>query len=206
MLPTRYIPKSPADFIGDAKTVSLQLGRVATDAKAHANAPIKVLFNGEPGIGKSAVSRYLITLLGANPSDKWSYKKYNGTQIKLETVEEIARDLHYCDIYGAYRIIWIEEADMIPAVAQVRFLTLLDDLPDGAAVICTSNCKVDEFKKRFQTRFKIYEMAPPLEHEVQGLLRKFLTDERTITHIAFGAAGNVRAALIDAESALQAAA
>ena len=110
------------------------------------------------------------------------------------------------DLFGKYRLIWIEEADAIPAAAQTRFL-LLDDLPAGAAVVATSNCKLEDFKKRFQTRFKIYEVEPPAPHEIETLLRRVgLADERTIKNIATFACGCVRQALLDAESALQAAA
>ena len=110
-----------------------------------------------------------MSLLGCNA--KWSARKLNGTQVKIETVEEIANDLHYQDLFGTYRFIWIEEADALPPIAQVRFLTLLDDLPNGCAVVCTSNCKIDEFKGRFQTRFKIFEIDPPAPHELEALLR-----------------------------------
>jgi DNA polymerase III delta prime subunit len=203
-LPSLYTPTSPDDFIGPAAKVAVLLQRAVRDALEADKAPIKVLFNGEPGIGKSALAKYLMHLLGCDP--RWSVKKYNGTQVKIETVEEIANDLHYRDMFGSYRLIWIEEADVIPALAQVRFLTLLDDLPNGCAVVCTSNCKLDEFKKRFQTRFKIYEVEPPAPHEVETLLRKFLTNPRDITNIATFACGNVRQALLDAETSLQAAA
>jgi replication-associated recombination protein RarA len=203
-LPSLYVPKSPEEFIGDAAKVARQLQRVVSDARAAGNAPIKILLNGEPGIGKSALAKYFIQLLGCDP--KWSTKKYNGTQVKMETAEEIAADFHYRDMFGDYRVIWIEETDAIPAAAQVRWLTLLDDLPYGCAVVCTSNCKLEEFKKRFQTRFKIYEVEPPTPQEIQMLLRKFLTNPMHINNIATFACGNVRQALLDAESCLQAAA
>lgn len=188
--------------MGPASQVALLLQRIVKDAMDADRAPVKILFNGEPGIGKSALAKYLMQLLGSDP--KWSTKKYNGTMVKIEKVEEIANDLHYRDMFGGYRLIWIEEADAVPAVAQVRLLTLLDDLPSGTAVVCTSNCKLDEFKKRFQTRFKIFELEPPSAEDIRTLLGRFLTDKRAITQIATFACGNVRAALLDAELALQA--
>jgi len=203
MLPSQYVPLRPEDFIGDAAKIARQLQRVVNDALAADLAPIKILFNGEPGIGKSALAKYLLHLLGCDP--KWSTKKYNGTQVDKECVEELANNLHYRDMFGTYRLIWIEEADAIPAVAQIRFLTLLDDLPAGCAVVCTSNCTLDEFKKRFQTRFKVYELEAPKDHEIAGLLGKFLTNKTAITNISTMACGNVRGAMLDAEMSLQAA-
>ena len=203
-LPSLYVPQSPEDFIGDAAKYARLLNRVVTDAKAAGNAPIKVLFNGEPGIGKSALARYFIQLLGANP--KWSVTKLNGTQVKIEKVEEIAQALWYREMFGSYRVVWIEEADAIPTVAQVRLLTMVDDLPSGCAVICTSNCVAADFVKRFQTRFKVYEVDAPSAADIHVLLGKFLTNKQTITQIAEFSCGNVRAALLDAETALQSAA
>jgi DNA polymerase III delta prime subunit len=203
-LPSLYKPTCPEEFIGDAANVARELQRAVRAALDHDCAPVKVLFNGEPGIGKSALALYLQSLLGCHP--KWSTKKYNGTQVKLETLEDIARDLQFRDMFGAYRMIWIDEADAIPSAAQIRFLTLLDDLPNSCAVVCTSNCKLEDFAKRFQTRFKIYEIEPPKSHEVAGLLRLWPLRESDISQISTFACGNVRAALLDAERALQAAA
>ena len=202
-LPSLYSPTTPEEFIGPAAHVARLLQRAVADALANGNAPVKVLFNGDPGIGKSELAKYLMRLLGCDA--KWSVKKYSGTDVDIECVREIAKDLHYKDLFGAYRLIWIEEADAIPPAAQTRFLLLLDDLLPGAAVVATSNCKPDEFKKRFQTRFKIYEVEPPAPHEIETLLRRVgVTDPRTIKNIATFACGCVRQALLDAESALQA--
>jgi replication-associated recombination protein RarA len=176
---------APADFIGDAANTARLLQALVKAAQAQDHAPIKVLLNGEPGIGKSALVKYLILLLGTS---KHSVSKFNGTQMKLEVVEEIADRLHYRDLYSDYQMIQIEEADLIPRVAQNRFLTVLDDLPRGAAVVCTSNCTLEE---------------PPATHEVESLLRRWPLRELDIKNIAVFSAGNVRAALLDAEAALQ---
>jgi replication-associated recombination protein RarA len=202
MLPSLYIPKSPSDFIGPAARCAKLLERAVADAIAADRAPLKILLNGEPGIGKSALARYLMGLLGC---DKWSCKKYSGTDVDVEQVRDISADLHYKDLFGGWRLIWIEEADLVPATAQNRFLLLLDDLPPGSAVVCTSNCKQADFKRRFETRFKLYELDPPSAEEIQTLLRRFIPPAQAI-QIATFACGNVRAALLDAEQALQAAA
>jgi len=203
LLPSLYSPSSSEEFIGSASKIALLLQKVVKDAEASSKAPFRILFNGEPGIGKSALAKYLMHLLRCDP--RWSVRKLNGTQVRIETLEEIAADLHYKDLFGNWRLIWIEEADAVPTVAQVRLLTILDDLPNGTAIVCTSNCKLADFRKRFQTRFKIYEVEAPGPEEIQGLLKKFLNDPRTILNIATFACGNVRQALLDAESALQAA-
>jgi DNA polymerase III delta prime subunit len=203
MNPTQYVPKSPADFIGPAAGVATLLSKAVVHARSGGNDPLKFLFNGPPGVGKSELVRYLQCLLGC---DKWSTTKFNGTQIKLEVVEEIAASLHYKSLFNDYRLVWIDEADQIPRVAQCRFLTLLDELPAGAVIACTSNCKLKEFEDRFQSRFQVFEVERPSQDDIAKLLGNFLTDAGTIQQIATFACGNVRQALLDAQSALQMAA
>jgi replication-associated recombination protein RarA len=201
MLPSLFIPQSPDDFVGPAQKHALILQRVVKDALANGNAPLKLLFNGEPGIGKSSLARYFIQLLGVS---KWSTTKLNGTSLTKERVEELAKCFQYKDLYGTYRVLWIEEADTIPPVAQINFLTFMDDLPSGAAIVATSNCSTTDFVARFQTRFKLHEVDPPGPVEVAALLRRFMIDEVAIQNISTFACGNVRAALHDAELTLQA--
>ena len=117
-------------------------------------------------MGKSALVAYLQQLLGCN---KWNTIKLNGTQCKVETIQEIAQQLACTCLFGDWRMLWIDEADAIPPVAQVRFLTLLDDLPRGIAIACTSNCKLRDFEERFQTRFQAFEIAPPTTEEIVSL-------------------------------------
>ena len=152
-----FTPKSVDDFIGNniierqsgdqtgARLVALQIEKAVRLADKHGQTPLKFLFNGKPGLGKSALVQYLQTLT-----------KLNGTECKMEKIEDIAANLHYKNLFGDWRMLWIDEADEIPRVAQVRFLTLLDDLPHGVVVACTSNCKLEDFENRFQTRFQAF--------------------------------------------------
>ncbi len=91
----------------------------------------------------------------------------------------------------------------IPPVAQVRFLTLLDDVPRGVTVACTSNCKLRDFEERFQTRFQAFEIAQPTTEEIISLLRRHLPDEPEVVNAATFADGNVRQALLDAKGLMQ---
>jgi replication-associated recombination protein RarA len=202
-----FVPKSANDFIGagatqhgsGAKAVALHIERIVHQAKAADNTPIRILMNGNPGLGKTALALYLQNLLGC---DKWSTTKLNGTQLKIELIEEIAKSLHYRGLFGDYRCVHIDEADEVPRVAQVRFLSLLDDLPDGVAVVCTSNCKLKDFENRFQTRFQVFEIQPPAVNEIQAMLCDYI-NQPTAKHIANFACGNVRQALLDAIGVLQ---
>jgi DNA polymerase III delta prime subunit len=215
----QFIPQSADDFIGEnivsrqagdqtgARLVAQQLARAVRLANQNGRTPLKFLFNGKPGLGKSALVQYLLHLLGCN---KWSTTKLNGTQLngtqcKIEMIEEIAASFRYKSLFSEWRMLWIDEADEIPRVAQVRALTLVDDLPDGVVVACTSNCALSDFEARFQTRFQVFELAPPPPAEIEKLLVRIAPQipVRSLGQIAAFACGNVRQALLDAQGALQ---
>jgi len=208
-----FVPRCLDDFIGrqiierqsgdtwiGARLIAELLVQGVQLANANQHSPLKYLLNGRPGLGKSALVAYLQHLLGCN---KWNTTKLNGTQCKVEMIEEIAQHLACTSLFGDWRLLWIDEADAIPPVAQVRFLTLLDDLPPGVAIACTSNCKLRDFEERFQTRFQAFEIAPPSTEEIVTLLRRYLPDEPEIINAATFADGNVRQALLDAKGLVQ---
>ncbi len=204
MLPSKYHPQSPDEFIGQgpcgARTLAGLIQKMVRTARANDNAPLKLLLPGPPGTGKSELALYLQQLLGC---DRFTTSKLNGTEVKIETVERLAATVRSKSMFNDYQLIWIDEADEIPRVAQVRFLTLLDDLPNGVAVICTSNTSMRNFEDRFQSRFQAFEIKPPSQQEIEWLLRQWV-DGSTATAIAECARGNVRQALLDAQGALQA--
>jgi hypothetical protein len=80
--------------------------------------------------------------------------KLNGTELIIEKIKDIVHDLCCKNLFGDYRIPWIDEADEIPRITQIRLLTVLDDLKPGVVIVCTSNCKLADFENRFQTRFQ----------------------------------------------------
>ena len=72
-------------------------------------------------------------------------------------------------------------------------------------VACTSNCALADFENRFQTRFQVFEIAPPPPQDIQKLLVRIAPEisPRDASQIANFACGNVRQALLDAQGALQ---
>jgi hypothetical protein len=126
--------------------------------------------------------------------------------VRIEEVEELSARRHYRDLFGEYRVLRIEEVDKVPHVAQVSLLTLLDDLPSHNAMVCTSNCKLNELEVRFQRRFTVIELAPPSAEDICQLLSTRWPALRSDTarQIATFACGNVGQALRDADAALAA--
>ena len=200
--PTKSTPLAPEDFVGEAADYARIIDGIVRDSRSNGCEAIKLLLNGVPGIGKSALVRYLAHRLGC---DQFNITKLNGTQIRLETVEELSRSLCYAALSGDYTLLWIDEADTINRLAQVRFLTMIDDIRDGVAIACTSNCKVEEFEPRFQSRFQVCELSAPTAAHIETLLRRWPLQAEDIASIAKGARGNVRQALLDARTALNAA-
>ena len=71
-------------------------------------------------------------------------------------------------------------------------------------MLCTSNCGVNDLEERFQSRFLLFDLAPPTGEEIEELLKILAAPlaAPVIKQIATFACGNVRKALLDADSAL----
>ena len=197
-MPQDYTPTVPSDFIGDARLTAAFLPKLIAASRAAGRSPIKLLLSGPPGTGKSEIARHLAALLKVS---KWSVTKLNGTQVRVDKLDELTASLQLTDLFGDYRIVQIDEADAIPTVAQVRMLTVLDDLPRGVVVVCTSNASLKAFEPRFQSRFQFFEFRPVPQPDIEQLLTvRWEVPVQQAKMIALGACGNVRAALLDTQT------
>ncbi len=197
MIPSSFKPKVSADFVGPAALIARQLEALAKLAEG---SPVAVLLHGPPGVGKSQLAAFFVRCLGAERT----VHKYNGTDIRIEEVNSMARDLHYRDMFGKTRVWQIEEVDKVPTVAQVRLLTLLDDMPSGTAFVCTTNVNPEKLEERFQTRFTVITVPAPPSSEIAALLKALNVLPQAAVRIAELCCGNVRAALKDADAELSA--
>lgn len=116
-----------------------------------------------------------------------------------EKADHLAYDLQLRSMFDGYRVWQIEEIDRVTKDAQVRLLTVLDDLPPQTAVIGTSNCEVKDFEERFQRRFKVAELTAPKSEDIHALLVRLGTPDTGARRISFGCGGNVGQALEDAD-------
>lgn len=210
-----FQPRSVDDFIGDlvshkgdnvagcgARALAGHLQNAIAFANAHGRESQCLLLAGRSGLGKSMLAKFLQHLTGCN---KWNTTKLNGTELKVEKMQEIAQQLATTNLFGDWRMLWVDEADAIPAVAQVRLLTLLDDLPKGVIVVFTTNENLRNFEDRFQSRFQAFRLDPPAASEIVLLLKRYLPewDVRELFRIAEFACGNVRQALKDTKGLVE---
>lgn len=203
ILPSKFIPHTAADFIGTgdfgAGTAAQEIESLVANSRANGHASFAILLNGRPGIGKSALSRWLIQDLLA--VDRFCIHRKNGTEIDKEVVNELATKLPYRAMYGEYNAIQFEECDLMSLAAQGRMLTYLDDLNEsvGTVLLCTSNCQLKDFEPRFSSRFNVFELQPPTSGEIATFLGKWINHPAACAEIARLANGNVRQALKDAD-------
>lgn len=219
MNPLEFKPRTIDDFIGPARKVATLLDKMLT-ARKPTGIPIRVLLKGDPGVGKSALAHWLIGQLTSNPL---SVKRFNGTEVNMDRLDELIQDLSYHALDG-YRCVHIDEADAIPPTAHKRFLSYMDRLKETpfSAIVITSNEGLDNFEERFQTRFQAFDVEGPSYEELVGFLGRFSNDTGMIQAVARCACGlrpgsgksvqltaaraNVRQALDDLDTALLAAA
>lgn len=177
-------------LIGPAGVLEARLAA----AIAQVGGPLKLLFWGEPGVGKSEVSGRLARML-THPVE---IERVNGADVGVDEVREWAARSHCSSLFSAWRVQIIEEIDKVSERAQVNLLTYLDELPAQRAVLATSNHSQDTIPPRLWTRFERYEVKAPTPEEIRGLLTQVPEDVAAM--LATTCAGNVRAALLDAKS------
>jgi replication-associated recombination protein RarA len=200
MNPIEYKPTRIRDFVGPAQDVARTLGRIAKRSLSN-SAPIKILILGEPGVGKSALADFLLDQLKVS---KWSITKLSGAQVRLEEIEEWAARLCYRDLFSNYKFLRIEEMDRASHTARARLLTVLDDLPNHVGIICTSNKEISEIEPRFPSRFQNFIVKPPASEQIKQLISRWPLREQDLNRISEFACGNVRRALFDAQTELDA--
>jgi len=201
MQPSTFIPKTAGDFIGP----SGKLARLfEAKAKAHreSGAPIKLLLYGAPGTGKTRLAEMLAGLLAGHASQ---IETVNGRNVDIGKVREWQDRSCYRGMNGGFTVKVINETDTLNPAAQDLLLTYLDEMKDWSAFVGTCNSNLAELTPRFQSRLQQFNVKIASMGEIAELLKRFGLNGNA-DRIADKCGGNVRAALLDAQSVLDAAA
>lgn len=184
------------DIIGPARRIGEAMLRKCERARTN-HQPMKLLLYGEPGIGKTELANLIARSLAGHEA---GVESVNGADVTAEIVREWRTNMRTASLFCDWRVVVINEVDRMSAQAQVLMLTVLDELPPCQAFICTTNLQLGEMIPRFQSRFQQFQIDPPEMEDIADMLIKQAIPADTAYRIAAGANGNVRAALLDAES------
>lgn len=202
-------------LIGPAATIHRTLSAKLTRANPREDV-LKFLIYGPPGSGKSTVAAMLAAqlLTGTVPSldaigkmrrsGDWAcaIEEMSGASVSVDTVRQWHNSRGMFSMFGDWRIRIVEELDSVPSVAQTAMLDYLDKVPPGTAIIATSNIQMDLLQERFHSRFQAWKCPGPEAPELRAHLTGHFPElpPSIATTIAECACGNVRQALLDAES------
>lgn len=184
-------------LIGPSGQVAAMMAAKAARIRKNPTAPLKALFYGVPGVGKSHLVQQLADSLASSPLD---IEHRNGKDVTIDVVRRWLDELPYRSLYGDWQVKIVDELDCCTRDAQDLLLTYLDRLPFGRAFLGTSNLQLDLLAERFQTRLQQFKIEPPTFEEIFTLLRSQGIPSKVAEQIAEGCRGNVRAALLDAET------
>jgi putative ATPase len=123
--------------------------------------PSAWLLHGPPGLGKTSLA---MMMARAAIRDSIEYQHIPGPDLTIELVRELARTCGQRSMYGGLHAVVVDESDAIPRAAQVRLLSVLENL-NHAVIVFTSNQDIDEFEPRMLSRLR------PQLFTSQGLLR-----------------------------------
>lgn len=197
--PESWRPAGPAEFLGDARIVTSRLSTKIDRLRAEGRMTgQKLLFLGEPGIGKSEAALALAHKLAP---ERCCIERVNGQSCTVDLVRSWRDAQPYRPLFGDSVKI-IDELDLASPAAQSELLTFLDALPVWQHVIATTNRNLEALQPRLQTRFIQYPFAKVQAGEIAALLSRFGLTAEAAQRISIGVVGNVRAALLDAQAAI----
>ena len=171
---------------------------------------IALLFDGDPGVGKTTLADALALALTGT---KHAVETVNGQSLNVELVRDWRAGTAYGNLFAKWTVKRVDELDHASPAAMAELLTFLDTLPKNHAIIATTN----EFGKlraaskgRLESRFIRFRVdAPSVEQTAAHLERTFRITKSQARAIACGAVPegelitsgcNIRTAQHDAEA------
>lgn len=181
-------------LIGPAGRLADLFGRTLEDETR-----VKLLLRGQSGIGKTALALQVARNLCGG---EWGVTNLIGRKVTIHVVNQWEEELASSSLYGTgWKAIVIEEIDTCQRDALDALLFVLDNLPANRAIIGTTNVEFEEIAERFSSRFERHEVTAPEPEEIAALLCDVQGIPALVAQqIAFLCGGNVRGALLDAQT------
>jgi DNA polymerase III delta prime subunit len=170
----------------------------------------RYLFTGQPGCGKTDVAEHLASALTGEDFDHVHARMavnveiLNGQSCSIEVVRRWQEIGHYRPLFGACRVILVDEIDGMSPAALNEIRSFLDRLPPATVFLATTNKTVGELQEQLQSRFKVQFFEPiPDSILLAWLVNTFHLPADYASQVVAGVKGNARAARIDALSWLE---
>jgi replication-associated recombination protein RarA len=199
--PEDFVPCVPGDFIGPARGVAEVLFGKAERMVQSDGSTAKLLLYGPPGVGKTRLAEMFSRVLTEHSIQVTSI---NGRSVTPDIVRRWQEESRFLQAFGKFTVKIINELDTCPSASQDLLLTYLDDMPGNTAFVGTSNLEIKLLMERFQTRLQQFKVENPKTPEINRVLARYKLASGLVKQIAVSCGGNVRAALMDAQSVLDA--
>lgn len=131
MLAAKYRPQSWGEFVGNEKAIS-KLRRVI-ERPGFGGAAIWC--DGPSGSGKTSLAHLVAKTVGAADID---VEEIDGDSCSVDRVRDLSRSINVRPMFGAAKVIIVNEAHAMTSRAVQAWLTLLERLPQHAVIVFTT--------------------------------------------------------------------
>ena len=117
---------------------------------------IAFLLSGPPGTGKTSTAQFLCDQLGVDREPLGGYEEIASGGCTAESVSDLSRRLRLRPMSGCWRLIVVNEADLMSRTAEGIWLDILDKnsinyLPPNCTIVFTTNAP-EKISQRFCER------------------------------------------------------